>query len=126
MTTPPNGWTQTTLGAVCERPQYGWTTSARKVSTRAGSLRFLRTTDITHGRLDWEAVPYCKEEPPRPEQYLLASGDIVISRAGSVGFSYHLIDVEPAVFASYLIRFRPSRLVDGRYVAYFLQSPGYW
>jgi type I restriction enzyme S subunit len=126
MTEPPAGWIQTTLGAICDHPQYGWTTSARRDALKTTALRFLRTTDITRGRLDWEAVPYCKDEPPRPEQYLLAPGDIVISRAGSIGFSYHLIDVEPAVFASYLIRFRPSRLVDDRYVAYFLQSPRYW
>lgn len=122
----PSGWVQTSLGAVCARPQYGWTTSASKDALETTALRFLRTTDITRGRLDWEAVPYCKEEPPRPEQYLLAPGDIVISRAGSIGFSYRLVDVEPAVFASYLIRFRPSQLVDGRYVASFLQSPRYW
>jgi type I restriction enzyme S subunit len=126
VTAIPKGWTQTTLGAISASPQYGWTTSARKDAANTDSLKFLRTTDITHGQLDWETVPYCKDEPPRPEQYLLASGDIVISRAGSVGFSYRVIDVQPAVFASYLIRFRPSRLVDGRYVAYFLQSPRYW
>jgi type I restriction enzyme S subunit len=122
----PAGWVQTSLGALCSRPQYGWTTSARKDHTDTGGLRFLRTTDITHGQLAWSTVPFCKVEPPNPERYLLMRGDVVISRAGSVGFSYHLGDVEPAVFASYLIRFRPSRALDGRYVAYFLQSPSYW
>jgi type I restriction enzyme, S subunit len=122
----PGGWVQTSLGALCSRPQYGWTTSARKGPSAAGSLRFLRTTDITHGRLDWTSVPFCKEEPPRPEKYALAPGDIVISRAGSVGFSYRIAEVQPAVFASYLIRFRPDDQVDGRYLAYFLQSPSYW
>ena len=59
----PSGWVQTSLGAVCARPQYGWTTSASKDALETTALRFLRTTDITRGRLDWEAVPYCKEEP---------------------------------------------------------------
>jgi type I restriction enzyme S subunit len=120
----PQGWVRASLGALCSSPQYGWTTSAR--TDGPGGLRFLRTTDITHGRLDWATVPYCAEEPPRPEQYALASGDIVISRAGSVGFSCRIVDVEPSVFASYLIRFRPSREVDGRYISYFLHSRNYW
>jgi type I restriction enzyme S subunit len=33
---------------------------------------------------------------------------------------------EKAVFASYLIRFRPGASVDAGYLAYFLQSPEYW
>ena len=51
-------------------------------------------------------------------------GDIVISRAGSVGYSSLIKNPQPSVFASYLIRFRP--LIDERYVSYFLQSPDYW
>ena len=120
----PPGWIGTTLGALCDPPQYGWTTSARKEAS--AGLRFLRTTDISHGSLDWSSVPFCADEPPLPERYQLAPGDIVISRVGSIGLSYRLTDVVPAVFASYLIRFRPSREVDGRYLAYYLQSRAYW
>jgi type I restriction enzyme S subunit len=124
MTELPPGWAVTTLGSLCNPPQYGWTTSARK--NRSTGLKFLRTTDISHGTLDWGSVPVCSVEPPNPEHYELAPGDIVISRAGSVGLSYRLTDVVPAVFASYLIRFRPSKEIDGRYLAYYLQSRAYW
>ena len=47
-----------------------------------------------------------------------------MSRAGSVGFSYLVTKPQKAVFASYLIRFRP--FIDGRFLRYFLDSPGYW
>ena len=111
-----------TLGEVCEKPQYGWTTSASQV----GSVKLLRTTDISKGRIDWSRVPYCQEAPSDFEKYLLHDGDIVVSRAGSVGLSYRVSEPEHSVFASYLIRFRPLALMDGLYLSYFLQSPAYW
>ena len=46
----PDGWAWTTLGEVCQPPQYGWTTSAQD----RGTLHLLRTTDITSGSIDWE------------------------------------------------------------------------
>jgi type I restriction enzyme S subunit len=118
--TLPEGWEWTTLGEVCLPPQYGWTTKA----VEKGNLRLLRTSDITSGSVDWETVPFCREEPADEAKYLLHDGDIVISRAGSVGHSYLVRKPKSAVFASYLIRFKP--LVDEQYVAYFAQSPSYW
>ena len=117
----PEGWMWTTLGEVCQPPQYGWTTSAKNV----GKLRLLRTTDITAGYINWESVPFCQNEPDNEEKYLLKDGDIVISRAGSVGFSCLIKEPEQAVFASYLIRFRPVE-INEFFLSYFLQSPMYW
>ena len=51
---------------------------------------------------------------------LIKDGDIVVSRAGSVGVSYLITNPEPSVFASYLIRFKP--LIDRKYVYYYLKS----
>ncbi len=116
----PGGWVWTRLGEVCLYPQYGWTTSAKT----EGALYLLRTTDITSGNIDWNTVPFCKEEPSEKEKYLLKDGDILISRAGSVGYSHLIKNPKKAIFASYLIRFRP--LIDEKYFAYFLKSPIYW
>ena len=118
------GWASTTLGEICTKPQYGWTT---KASPREGSIKLVRTTDITKGRIDWKTVPFCTEGPEDEEKYRLRSGDIVISRAGSVGASMLLQDPIPrAVFASYLIRFRSRLGVDPRFVGFFLKSARYW
>lgn len=116
----PESWILAKLGEVSMDPQYGWTTSA----VSEGRLYLLRTTDITTGKIDWNTVPYCKEEPSDVEKYLLKDGDIVISRAGSVGYSNLIKNPKPAIFASYLIRFKP--LIEERYMAYFLKSPFYW
>jgi type I restriction enzyme S subunit len=119
----PGGWAWTTLGDVCNKPQYGWTTKADK---ERGEIKLLRTTDITSGDIDWSTVPFCTEIPEDLDKYLVEPGDIVISRAGSVGVSYLLTVVEPAVFASYLIRFRPKAGIDERYLYHYLQSTTYW
>jgi len=116
----PEGWCWTRLGEACLDPQYGWTTSA----VTEGILHLLRTTDITSGSIDWNTVPFCKEEPSEKEKYLLKDGDIVISRAGSVGYSHLIKNPKEAIFASYLIRFRP--LIDEKYLAFFIKSPSYW
>ena len=119
----PEGWTFSTLGAISTKPQYGWTT---KANPESGKVKLLRTTDITSGQIDWSTVPYCTKEPEDLKKYLLKPGDIVISRAGSVGVSYLLTDADNAVFASYLIRFRPNEPLNKKYVYYYLKSPDYW
>ena len=119
----PASWQSSTLSTVCSKGQYGWTTRA----SAEGSIKFLRTTDITKGPITWNSVPYCSDAPSDLSKYLLHAGDILISRAGSVGFSALIQDIPaPAVFASYLIRFVPLDCAEGRYVAYFLRSDDYW
>ncbi len=116
----PENWQWATIGEVCTKPQYGYTTKASK----KGRLKLLRTTDITAGTINWREVPYCHDNPDDPEKYLLKDGDIVISRAGSVGYSILIERPERSVFASYLIRFKP--LLDRHFFSFFLQSPFYW
>ena len=109
-----------TLGEICLNPQYGWITSAKN----DGNLHLLRTTDITSGNIDRDTVPFCDKEPANKNKYLLRDGDIVISRAGSVGHSYLIKNPKETVFASCLIRSNP--LINEHHVADFLKSPSYW
>lgn len=119
----PQGWIISTLNHVTENSQYGYTTKA----SEEGSLKFLRTTDITQGIINWETVPFCLENPDKIEKFLLKSGDIVISRSGSIGFNYVIKDLpEPTVYASYLIRFRPVSLICNDFLGLFLKSNYYW
>ncbi len=119
----PHGWMLCKLGEVCTKPQYGYTTKA----SDKGHVKFLRTTDITKGNLNWDTVPFCLEAPENIENYQLENRDIVISRAGSIGFSCLLKDPpQQAVFASYLIRFKPSPNLNELYLKHFLGSGLYW
>jgi len=116
----PKNWILTKIEDICTNPQYGYTTKA----SQGGNLKLLRTTDITSGRINWNKVPYCTKNPDDTGKYLLKDEDIVISRAGSVGVSYLIKNPEKAIFASYLIRFKP--LINKKYFKYFLDSPFYW
>ncbi|WP_218452740.1 restriction endonuclease subunit S [Salmonella enterica] len=119
----PEGWVTTHLSEICSKPQYGYTTK----SSSMGDVQFLRTTDITKGVVDWTSVPYCMDAPEDVSKYQLQDRDIVISRAGSVGFSF-LVQNPPSqvVFASYLIRFKPVNYFSEYYLKRFLESSDYW
>jgi len=115
----PQHWIVTSFGSICGSGQYGWTTRA----IDKGVVRLLRTTDITKGQIDWNSVPYCQDAPSDLDKYRVQANDILISRAGSVGFSILISHTPlPTVFASYLIRFVSSESIEPRYLAYFLKS----
>lgn len=117
----PKGWVETKLGDVTTKPQYGWTTK----STNTGEYKYLRTTDIGKGDIDWNRVPFCQYVPDDVEKYLLKENDILISRAGSIGLSYLVgSTVENSLFASYLIRFKPY--IVPKFISYYLNSMDYW
>lgn len=120
----PQGWAECSLGDVCSKPQYGWTSKAGN----SGQIKYLRTTDISNGNLNWEKVPYCIELPNEIEKYQVKRNDILVSRAGSVGFNFRIKEDVPfnAVFASYLIRFKAYDDITARFIDYFLESENYW
>jgi len=123
--TLPHGWLLSTLGVECDKPQYGWTASAKQT----GEVKLLRTTDLTNGPLEWTTVPFCSEAPEELEKYIVKPNDLFISRAGSVGVSVLVENVEdntPAVFASYLIRIRAGKNLLPTFLSLYLQSPQYW
>jgi len=119
----PAGWAMSSLGEVCTKPQYGWTSKADK----KGDLKLLRTTDISKGAIDWDNVPYCLKRPDNVEKYQLQGDDILVSRAGSVGISTRIVETPcDTVFASYLIRFKPLNGIHPKYVELYLKTNGYW
>ena len=116
----PEGWAWAPIIELGGKPQYGWTTKAQN----EGNLKFLRTTDISSGEVNWDTVPFCKDEPTDVEKYLVAKNDIVVSRAGSVGKSFIIQKPLRAVFASYMVRIRPK--TNPNYLYHFMQSLNYW
>lgn len=89
------------------------------------SVRYIRITDINeYGEL--------KDEKVSPnifdEKYLLAEGDILFARSGAtVGKTYlHKQNEIPCIYAGYLIRLRPNKLlVLPNYVYYYTKSNYY-
>ena len=120
----PKGWEASTLGAICEKPQYGYTQSATEEQM---GPRFLRIKDINKQPwIKWSSVPYCEIGADDYEKYRLGVGDIVIARIADPGHGALIETDMDAVFASYLIRFRLLDRSYSQYVKYWLRSPGYW
>src|SRR2546422_873869 len=120
----PQGWTQTTIGEVAEDISYGFTA---KAASNAKGPRYLRITDIQNNAVDWASVPSCSIPADRIHAYQLRSGDLVFARTGATtGKSFLIKSCPQTVFASYLIRVRPSTGLVPEFVARFFQSASYW
>lgn len=120
----PKGWEAKTLSDICDKPQYGYTASA---SDEPVGPRFLRITDINkRDWIEWDGVPFCSIDSEQKGRYTLMPGDIVIARMADPGHGALIEEEVDAVFASYLIRFRPQRHELARYLQYWLRSNSYW
>ena len=120
----PQGWFVRTLGDLCHKPQYGYTASAE--SEPVGP-RFLRITDINkESWVSWSRVPYCEATDDELSKYRLTKGDVLIARMADPGHGVLVEEDVEAVFASYLIRFKPIENRDARLLQYWLKSEAYW
>ncbi len=118
------GWPRKRISQLCSRIDYGYTASADPVIEEP---RFLRITDIQEGSVDWEKVPGCHISPHQEAENRLEDGDIVFARTGgTTGKSFLVRNPPRSVFASYLIRLRPTGDVAADYLYAFLQSDDYW
>lgn len=121
----PAGWQRRTIRELAGKPQYGWTTRAQS----GDGVKLLRTTDISSGKVRWDTVPACEQLPSDIGKYALRPGDIVVSRAGSVGYSLLIDETCPpnTIFASYLMRIHPDPVqVAAEYLHQYMRSPYYW
>ena len=120
----PEGWEVKTLGELSHKPQYGYTASAKDEPI---GPKFLRITDINKKAwIEWESVPYCEIIEDDSEKYRLHEGDILIARMADPGHGCMVEEEQSAVFASYLIRFRPIQKRFARFLQYWLRSNAYW
>lgn len=118
-------WPVVRVADIAEKVDYGVTASAK--NTPVGP-KFLRITDIQHGQVRWDSVPFCTCTERERAASQLRTGDIVFARTGATtGKSFLITECpEGAVFASYLIRVRPNHAIAPWYLAQFFQSDAYW
>ena len=120
----PAGWSVQTLGRLCNKPQYGYTQSAKDEPI---GPKFLRITDINKKAwIEWSSVPHCEINDADFSKYRLKEGDVLIARMADPGHGCMIEEEQDAVFASYLIRFRPNQKRYARYIQYWLRSDNYW
>ena len=103
----PAHWQVRRLKTLCSRSAlYGANISADSYTT--SGVRFLRTTDITERGELTDGGVFLPEELAR--DYILAEGDLLVSRSGTIGRSllYSHESHGRCAYAGYLVRFRPS------------------
>lgn len=125
MSTIQTDWERIPLEQISQRIDYGHTASADVAQV---GPQFLRITDIQNGNVDWDAVPHCPATKAELDKYRLVAGDIVFARTGNTTGKSFLLKNPPndSVFASYLIRVRPSNAIEPRFLAHFFDTPDYW
>ena len=117
----PGHWQVRRLKTLCRRSAlYGANVAATSYTTVG--VRFLRTTDINDdGQLSSKGV-FVPEE--LVQDYLLADGDLLISRSGTVGrsFLYSQQAHGCCAYAGYLVRFVPATIVLPKYLFLFTKT----
>ena len=120
----PEGWSVGTLADLSHQPQYGYTASAKDEIV---GPKFVRITDINkQAWVDWSSVPYCEITDKEIDKYRLYKGDVLIARMADPGHGVLIEEDLNAVFASYIIRFRPIDVQYSRFLQYWLRSDSYW
>ena len=117
----PEHWEVRRLKTLCSRSAlYGANVAATSYTT--AGVRFLRTTDITEdGQLNGSGVFLPQE---LIDNYLLADGDVLISRSGTIGrsFLYKRRIHGLCAYAGYLVRFVPAPIALPKYVFLFTKT----
>lgn len=112
----PEGWTTPHLADLVST-QYGYTESATTVPL---GPKYLRGMDINKTSfIDWSSVPYCLIDEATVDRFRVQVGDVFVIRMadpGKVGMCETEVD---AVFASYLVRIRPSAANLRSYFLFF-------
>lgn len=117
-----NDWEEKKLGELAT-VEYGYTDK----STTEGDYRYVRITDIdNNGNLiakDIKYIKYSKEA----EKFILKDKDLLMARTGAT-FAKVLLhnDIEPSIFASYLIRINFQEKIENELYWYFSKSRYYW
>ena len=121
----PSGWTILPLVDACvARGQYG--ANVAKRDFEPGGIRYVRITDIDEdGTLKDVSVGI---DAVDADGYLLAAGDILLARSGTVGKSYLHEDAHVrSAFAGYLVRFRTrEEILIPAFLKEYLNTATYW
>ena len=85
-------------------------------------LRYIRTTDIM-GLSALKSGSALGVDKSIVGSALVAHGDLLMTRSGSLGTSYLHDGAEPMAYAGYLVKYRPNtEVIHPRYVAWWTQS----
>ena len=77
--------------------------------------------------MDWEHVPYCICPKEKLDKFRLINNDILFARIGATtGKSFIVKNPPIAIYASYLIRVRPLKMIAPDFLYYYFSTEKYW
>ena len=116
------GWVEKKLGEISD-VIYGFTDK----SVEAGDFRYVRITDIdNNGELISTGKKYISSSKDG-KKFILKDNDILMARTGA-SFAKLLLykDIEPSIFASYLIKIDFTESIDNEFYWFYAKSNSYW
>lgn len=118
-------WTQLSIRDVCSESFYGPRFGKNEYTDSPDGIPTVRTTDMTSdGKINIsESTPKVIVHHEKLDKFILNSGDLLITRTGSIGTMAVFEDTSIAIPSAYLIRFRFLDIVVPKYIYYFLASP---
>ncbi len=118
----PAHWEVKKLKYLCSKSAiYGANAAADSYSE--SGIRFLRTSDIDdNGNLIDDNPVHI--DPTSVQDYRLVSGDLLVSRSGTIGrsFLYDNTQHGECAYAGYLVRFVPNKKLVPKFAFYFTKS----
>ena len=119
---PDPSWQTSRLAEVASF-EYGHTSK----SVESGDFRYVRITDIGDDGLLRESGKKYILNDNKTGKYILDNGMLLMARTGaSFAEVLYYEDVEPSVFASYLIKINFKIPIDNKLYWYFSKSKEYW
>jgi len=116
------GWVEKKLGDISDIT-YGFTAKSDVV----GDFRYVRITDIdNNGELISTGKKYISSSKDA-KKFILKDNDILMARTGAT-FAKLLLykDIEPSIFASYLIKIDFTESIDNEFYWFYTKSNSYW
>lgn len=116
----PTTWSFAKLAKLVSNFSYG---SSQK-SLPTGSIPVIRMGNIQRGEINWEKLVFSSDKK-EIEKYTLEPNDVLFNRTNSpklVGKTAIYRGEKPAIYAGYLIRVRPHKILNPEYLNYCLGS----
>lgn len=99
----PKEWSIVTLGDITIEHKQGYYTNQQYSSS---GIRLIRVTDLQNPKISYETMPMLEIDQKTYEQFKVEVGDFLIARSGAIGRYGIVTEDIPAIFGSYIIRFR--------------------
>lgn len=116
----PKSWEVVNVQEITKEHKQGFYTKDGYVDN---GIRLARITDLNNPKVDFSDMPKLNISNSDYQSYKIEKGDFLFARSGAIG-RYGIVENEeyPAVFASYLIRFRFNADIINRFFGYFFES----